>query len=115
MHARSETISALRLPAPALGAYKQPIGASAWCVDLAGNTPHFGDGSPGSEFSPQPQVLSRIGMHVTPTGQALGLALVAGTPMLVSCVVDLTSVVKDPQGACVLTSTRSYADKLFLQ
>ena len=35
-------------------------------------------------------------MHVTPPGQALGLALVAGAPVLVSCVLDLTSVVKDP-------------------
>ena len=54
-------------------------------------------------------------MHVTPPGQALGLALVAGTPVLVSCGLDLTSVVKDPGHHWCLTSTGSYANKLFLQ
>ena len=54
-------------------------------------------------------------MHVTPPGQALGLALVVGTPVLVSCILDLTSVVKDPGHHLCLTSTGSYADKLFLQ
>ena len=36
-----------------------------------------------------------IGMHDRDVmiGQALGLALVAGTPVLISCVVDLTLVV----------------------
>ena len=91
----------------------QPTGATAWCLGLVGNTPHYGDGRPGSEFSPQPRVLSRIGMHGTPPGQALGLALVAGTPVLVSCILDLTSVVKDPGHHWCLTSTGSYADKLF--
>ena len=128
LHARSEAISALRPPKPSVGAYKQPTGASAWCLDLVGNTPYFGDGSPGSEFSSQPQVLSRIGMHVTPPGQALGLALVAGTPVdekpvwhtvLASCVVDLTSIVQDVdidfQDTFAVTSARSYADEVFLQ
>ena len=77
VHARSEAIPALGPPEPSLGGYKQPTEASAWCLDLVSNTLHFGDGSPGSEFSPQLQVLSRIGMHVTPPGQALGLALVS--------------------------------------
>ena len=128
LHARSEAISALRPPKPSVGAYKQPTGAGAWCLDLVGNTPYFGDGSPGSEFSSQPQVLSRIGMHVTPPGQALGLALVAGTPVnekpvwhtvLASCVLDLTSIVQDVdidfQDTFAVTSARSYADEVFLQ
>ena len=97
-----------------MGEYKQLIGATAWCLGLVGNTSHFGDGSRGSEFSSQLQVLSRIGIHVKPPGQALGLALVAATPVLVSCVVDHTSVVKGP-GHNWLTSTGHYADKLFLQ
>ena len=54
-------------------------------------------------------------MHVTPPGQALGLALVGDAPVLVSCVLDLTSFVKDPGHHWCLTSTGSYADKLFLQ
>jgi hypothetical protein len=128
VHAASEAIRSLRSPVPSVGAYKQPTGASAWCLDLVGNTPYFGDGSPGSEFSSQPQVLSRIGMHVTPPGQALGLALVAGTPVdekpvwhtvLASCVVDLTSIVQDVdidfQDTFAVTSARSYADEVFLQ
>jgi hypothetical protein len=54
-------------------------------------------------------------MHVTPPGQALGLALVDGAPVLVSCVLDLTSVVENLGQLQCLTSTGSYADKLFLQ
>ena len=58
-------------------------------------------------------------MHVTPPGQALGLALVDGTPVLASCVVDLTSIVQDVdidfQDTFAVTSARSYADEVFLQ
>ena len=54
-------------------------------------------------------------MHVTPPGQARGLARVAGSTVLASCVLDLASVVKDPGHHWCLTSTGSYADKLFLQ
>ena len=54
-------------------------------------------------------------MHVTPPGQALGLALVGDAPVLVSCVLDLTSFVKDLGHHWCLTSTGPYADKLFLQ
>ena len=115
VHAASEAIRSLRSPVPSVGAYVQPTGSTAWCLSLVGNSPLHGDGGPGSEFSPQPQVLSRIGIHVTPPGQALGLARVAGSTVLASCVLDLTSFVKDPGHHWCLTSTGPYADKLFLQ
>lgn len=85
-----------------MGAYKQPAGPNAWCLGLVGNEPYFGRGDPGLEFSTQPQVLSRIGLHVTPPGQALGLALVGGLPVLVSCVLDLTSSVYMYDGGPIL-------------
>ena len=88
-------------------------GPTAWCLGLVGKRPYFGHGEPRSEFSTQPQVLSRIGLHVTPPGQALGLAS-GNPPMLASCVLDLTLSVYDA-GLGTVTSTKSYADKAFLE
>ena len=111
--AGSNVIAALRPPEAYVGAYRQPTGPTAWCLGLVGNGPYFGRGEPGSEFSTQPQVLSRIGLHVTPPGQALGLAS-GSLPVLASCVLDLTSSVYDVVPG-IITSTKSYADKVFLQ
>ena len=109
----SDVIAALRPPAAYTGAYLQPTGPTAWCLDLVGNRPYFGQGRPGSEFSSQPQVLNRIGIHVTPPGQALGLTS-GGSPVLASCVLDLTSC---EYGAVLgtLTSSKYYGDTVFLQ
>ena len=111
--AGSNVIAALSPPASYTGAYMQPTGPTAWCLDLVGNRPYFGQGGPGSEFSAQPQVLNRIGMHVTPPGQALGLTS-GGSPVLASCVLDLTSCELDAVPG-TLTSSRYYADTVFLQ
>ena len=111
--AGSKVIAALRPPAAYAGAYMQPTGPTAWCLDLVGNKPYFGQGGPGSEFSSQPQVLNRIGMHVTPPGQALGLTS-GGSPVLVSCVLDLTLCEYDAVPG-TLTSSKYYADTVFLQ
>ena len=111
--AGSNVIAALRPPAAFVGAYRQPTGPTAWCLGLVGNRPYFGQGEPGSEFSTQPQVLSRIGLHVTPPGQALGLTS-SNPPVLALCVLDLTSSVYDA-GPDTITSTKSYADKVFLK
>ena len=111
--AGSNVIAALRPPAAYTGAYMQPTGPTAWCLDLVGNRPYFGQGGPGSEFSAQPQVLNRIGMHVTPPGQALGLTS-GGSPVLASCVLDLTSCELDAVPG-TLTSSKYSADTVFLQ
>ena len=52
-------------------------------------------------------------MHVTPPGQALGLTS-GGSPVLVSCVLDLTSCEYDAVPG-TLTSSKYYADTVFLQ
>ena len=109
----SSVVAALRQPAVFVGAYRQPTGPTAWCLGLVGNRPYFGHGEPSSEFSTQPQVVSRIGLHVAPPGQALGLTS-SNPPVLVSCVLDLISSVYDA-GPATITSTESYADKVFQQ
>ena len=58
-------------------------------------------------------MLNRIGMHVTPPGQALGLTS-GGSPVLASCVLDLTSCDCDAVLG-TLTSSKYYADIVFLQ
>ena len=52
-------------------------------------------------------------MHVTPPGQALGLTS-GGSPVLASCVLDLTSCELDAVPG-TLTSSKYYADTVFLQ
>jgi hypothetical protein len=115
---KSAVMKYLHPPTPTVGPYIMP--ADAWYLDLVGNRPLLGTGAPGSEFSPQPNVLSRLGLHVTPPGHALGIAQY--TPpesssepqvdVLASCVVDLIDVIFE--GGSTVTSKKPYADTVVL-
>ena len=115
----SEVMKYLHPPTPTVGPYIMPV--DAWYLDLVGNRPLLGTGTPGSEFSPQPNVLSRLGLHVTPPGHALGIAQYtppgssssSRVDVLASCVMDLISVIFG--GDSTITSKKAYADTVFLE
>lgn len=107
----SPAMRALGPPDPLLGPYTGPIESHRYCLGLAGNTPYVGGGGPCSEFSPQPQVLSRIRMHVAAPGNSIALVAANGSSALASVVLDFTNF--QLQGL-VVTSVGPYPDQLQL-